>query len=256
MDIEQISVSKLIPYANNAKLHSEQQIKQIASSIIEFGFNNPVLVDSNNMIIAGHGRVLASELLGLAEIPCIRLKHLTEAQKKAYIIADNRLAEIGGGWDEALLKIEFESIQELGFSTDLGSIGLDFLNNPEDDGENEEGENPYTGKITSPIYEPKGDLPPLTELFDISRSNELMRKIEMSNAPDDIKEFLTAAASRHIVFNYEKIAEFYAHADKELQELMEDSALVIIDFEKAVELGFVKLTEELMQQQQEDENNV
>lgn len=108
--IEKVLTTSLIPYARNSKRHDDRQISMIASSIKEFGFNNPVLIDAENGIIAGHGRVLAAQRLDLPEVPCIRLGHLSEAQKRAYVIADNRLAEIGGGWDEEMLKIELADL--------------------------------------------------------------------------------------------------------------------------------------------------
>ncbi|MFC4669432.1 ParB/Srx family N-terminal domain-containing protein, partial [Seohaeicola nanhaiensis] len=101
----------LIPYANNARTHSETQVAQIPGSIREFGFNNPVLVDGENGIIAGHGRVLAARKLGLAEVPVIELRHLSEAQKRAYILADNRLAE-AAGWDRDLLALELGDLTD------------------------------------------------------------------------------------------------------------------------------------------------
>jgi len=110
MNVEQINTSELIPYARNAKLHSDSQVAAIAGSIKEFGFNNPVLIDKDNGIIAGHGRVLAAQKLKLETVPCIRLSHLTDIQKRAYILADNRLSEIGGGWNEELLQLELQSI--------------------------------------------------------------------------------------------------------------------------------------------------
>lgn len=114
--------SELIPYINNTRTHDEKQIKQIASSIKEFGFNNPILIDEKGEIIAGHGRLLASELLKLEEVPCIELKHLTKAQKKAYVIADNKIG-LNAGWNEELLKIELESLKELDFDLDI--LGFD-----------------------------------------------------------------------------------------------------------------------------------
>jgi ParB-like chromosome segregation protein Spo0J len=92
MQIEQIGIATLIPFAKNSRTHSDEQVAQIAASIREFGFTNPVLVDEANGIIAGHGRVLAARKLKLTEVPCIRLSHLTEAQKRAYVIADNKLS--------------------------------------------------------------------------------------------------------------------------------------------------------------------
>lgn len=118
MQIEVIETQKLIPYALNSRTHSDKQVAQIASSIKEFGFTNPVLIDKDNGIIAGHGRVMAAEKLGLTEVPCIRLEHLTEAQRKAYIIADNKLA-LGSGWNEEMLKVEIQALREMDFNLDL-----------------------------------------------------------------------------------------------------------------------------------------
>lgn len=116
------AVADLIPYARNARTHSEAQVAQIAGSIREFGFNNPVLVDGGNGIIAGHGRVEAARLLGLDTVPVIELAHLTEAQKRAYILADNKLAE-RAGWDADLLALELGDLADLGI--ELGDLGFD-----------------------------------------------------------------------------------------------------------------------------------
>lgn len=124
MKIEQIPIEKLIEYANNAKLHSDDQISKIAASIKEFGFNNPMLIDADNGIVAGHGRLLAAKKLEMKSVPCIRLSHLSEAQKKAYILADNRLAEIGGGWNEELLKLEIDFLKENDFDIDLTGFNI------------------------------------------------------------------------------------------------------------------------------------
>ena len=116
------SISELIPYVNNSRTHNELQIKQIAASIKEFGFTNPVLVDESNTIIAGHGRVLAADLLNIEKIPTIKLTDLSDAQKKAYVIADNKLG-LNSSWNEDLLKIELESLEELQF--DFSTLGFD-----------------------------------------------------------------------------------------------------------------------------------
>lgn len=123
MTIEHLATASLIPYARNAKKHDASQVAKLAGSIREFGFNNPVLIDADNGIIAGHGRVLAAQSLGLEKIPCIRLGHLTDTQRRAYILADNRLAEIGGGWDEEMLKLELADLREL--DTDFDLMGFD-----------------------------------------------------------------------------------------------------------------------------------
>jgi len=122
MQIEQVPVEKLIPYVNNSRTHSEEQVAQIAASIREFGFNNPVLIDKDDTIIAGHGRIQAARKLRLAEVPCVRLEHLTETQRKAYIIADNRLA-LNAGWNEELLTIELNDLLADGFALDI--LGFD-----------------------------------------------------------------------------------------------------------------------------------
>lgn len=136
--IEYVSTSSLTPYARNSRTHSPQQVKQIAASIKEFGFTNPVLIDEANGIIAGHGRVMAAEHLQLTEVPCIRLEYLTETQKRAYVIADNKLA-LNAGWDEEMLKLELDELHGteydlslLGFAdTELGTFEVDASELPE-----------------------------------------------------------------------------------------------------------------------------
>ncbi len=119
------SVDDLIPYVNNAKQHSDNQIDLLAGSIKEFGFNNPILIDGDNGIIAGHGRLLAAQKLGMTEVPVIELAHLTETQKKAYVLADNRLGEVGTNWDMELVNIELESLIEDEFDIDLTGFNFD-----------------------------------------------------------------------------------------------------------------------------------
>lgn len=116
--IEKISIDKLIPYANNARTHSDEQVAQIAASIREFGFNNPVLIAEDDTIIAGHGRVMAARKLNLSEVPCLRLSHLTETQRKAYILADNKLA-LNAGWENNLLSLELTELADSGFDITL-----------------------------------------------------------------------------------------------------------------------------------------
>src|SRR5271169_4943803 len=120
--IELWAIDKLIPWARNPRTHSDAQVAQIAASIAEFGFNNPILVDTKAGIIAGHGRLLAARKLGLKEVPVIVLDHLSEAQKRAYIIADNQLA-LNAGWNDELLRIELAALQQEDF--DLSLIGFE-----------------------------------------------------------------------------------------------------------------------------------
>ena len=120
----------LIPYVNNSRTHSEQQVQQVASSIKEFGFTNPILIDEDSGIIAGHGRLMAAQKLGLDEVPTITLEGLTESQRKAYVIADNKLA-LNSGWDDQLLKVELEALSDLDFNLDV--LGWDVLPDFKDD---------------------------------------------------------------------------------------------------------------------------
>jgi DNA modification methylase len=118
MQIETVAVDRLRPYAGNARTHSKKQIKQIARSIERFGFCNPVLVDDQEQIIAGHGRVVAAKLLGITDVPTVKLAHLSEADKRAYVLADNRLAE-KAGWDREVLAIELQALIDLDFEVEL-----------------------------------------------------------------------------------------------------------------------------------------
>ena len=119
--IKHLPVDSLVPYAQNARTHSDAQVAQLAASIEEFGFTNPVLIDAGGVIIAGHGRVMAALKLGMDKVPCIVLDHLSEAQKRAYVLADNKLA-LNAGWDDALLGVELIEVSDLG--VDLALTGF------------------------------------------------------------------------------------------------------------------------------------
>jgi len=133
--IEFVEVADLIPDARNSRTHSEAQIAAIAGSIAEFRWTSPILINGKNKILSGHARVLAARKLGIEKAPCVRLTHLTEAQERAYVIADNRLAEFGSGWDVEILKIEVDELKRLDF--DFKKIGwdepeLEIILNPKD----------------------------------------------------------------------------------------------------------------------------
>ena len=121
-EMQLIELSKLVPYVNNARTHSVEQINKLRSSLREFGFINPVIIDKDYGIIAGHGRVIAAREEGIEKVPCVLVDYLTEAQKKAYILADNRMA-LDAGWDEELLRVEIEALQ--GENFDVGLTGFD-----------------------------------------------------------------------------------------------------------------------------------
>ncbi len=233
MNIVYKNIKELKPYKKNAKKHNKEQVEQIANSIKEFGFTQPVIVDKNNCVVAGHGRILGAKKAGLKQVPTVCLEELTEEQTKAYRLVDNKLNE--SEWDNVLLAQELEELDK----EQMKLFGFDF-------GEYvEEEEKKYTMKTNIPQYEIKGDMPDITELVDTGKTNELLRKIKVSNLSEEEKRFLKLGAYRHLCFNYAKIAEYYVHADKEMQELMEDSALVIIDFEDAIANGYVEMSEQV-----------
>jgi site-specific DNA-methyltransferase (adenine-specific) len=158
VQIEQIGIATLIPFAKNSRTHSDAQVAQIAASIREFGFTNPVLIDEANGIIAGHGRVMAARKLKLTEVPCIRLAHLSDAQKRAYVIADNKLA-LNAGWDEAMLKLELADLKALDFDLDLTGFDTDEINALLA----EKG----TEGLTDPDDTPEPPVEPVTRLGDV-----------------------------------------------------------------------------------------
>ena len=254
-EYKKVSTDSLIPYIRNSRTHSDEQVAQIAASIKEFGFTNPILIDSEGGIIAGHGRVMAARKLGISEVPSITLDHLTDAQKRAYIIADNKLV-LNGGWNEDMLRIEFAELEDMGFDLELTGFSLDEIEDIDlgAPSERELDDSKYTTKIETPIYEMKGKEPEISELYNTDKTGDLTKRIMAADLPDDLRGFLLAAATRHTVFNYENIAEFYAHQDREVQEFMEQSALVIIDYNKAIEDGYVRLTKALMQLSGESDN--
>ena len=123
-EYKQVQVSELIPYARNSRTHSDEQVNKIASSIKEFGFLNPVITDGDKGIVAGHGRVMAAQRIGMEYVPTVEASHLTDAQKRAYVIADNRLA-LDAGWDDEMLRVEFSDLQADGFDLELTGFTLD-----------------------------------------------------------------------------------------------------------------------------------
>ena len=157
-NIENIKTNELIPYAGNTRAHSENQVAQVAASIKEFGFTNPILIDAANGIIAGHGRLMAAQKLGMDVVPCLRLDHLTDAQRRAYVIADNKLA-LNATWDEAALAGEIERLLEDGFDLDLTGFGedeiSDFLQDTESEGLTDKDEVP---DVADQVVSVQGDV--------------------------------------------------------------------------------------------------
>lgn len=157
-DFKLVSVDKLVPYQNNARTHSPEQINKLRSSLREFGFINPIIIDRDYGIIAGHGRLLAAKEEGLTEVPCVFADHLTEAQKKAYIIADNRMA-MDAGWDEELLRVEIEALQADAFDLTLTGFDEKELSKLFDDGNETEDDDFDVGEeLKKPVFSRAGDV--------------------------------------------------------------------------------------------------
>lgn len=236
--IEYIRVDELTPYEKNTRKHKDIDVDNIAKSIDRYGFNDPIGVYGERLIVvAGHGRLLAAKKIGMKYVPCIRLDHLTDEERREYAIAHNATAELSI-WDKDFLAEELESL-------DLSDFDFSFL-------DDEKKENPYTAKIKIPQYEVQGEQPILDDLYDTDKTDDLIAEIEFSGVSEAEKKFLLEAAKRHTVFNYKMIAEYYAHASYEMQQLMERSALVIIDYKDAIANGYVRLSERL--QRLRDEN--
>ena len=157
-EMQLVPITKLVPYVNNARTHSPEQINKLRSSLREFGFINPVIIDRDYGVIAGHGRILAAKEEGISEVPCVFADHLTEAQKKAYIIADNRMA-LDAGWDEELLRVEIESLQAADFDPLLTGFDEKELSKLFDDGiEAKEDDFDVDAELQKPTFTKSGDI--------------------------------------------------------------------------------------------------
>jgi hypothetical protein len=215
-----VSISNLKPNLTNPRIIKKNKFKKLVQSIKDFPEMlelRPIVVDEDMVILGGNMRYKACVEAGLKEVPIKIAKGLTEEQKQEFIIKDN----VGfGEWD-------WDIIANTWNHTDLENWAMDLPVYTSDK---------YTQNIKPEIY----------QLFDEEKTKELIEEIKKSNIKQEEKEFLIKAANRHTVFNYENIAEFYVHSNKEVQELMEKSALVLIDLKKAIENGFVELTKYLI----------
>ena len=238
VQIEYLKLEELKEYANNPRDNNAKAIEAVATSITEFGFRSPILIDENNEIIAGHTRRLAAEKLGIAEVPTIRVEGLTEEQIIAYRIADNKTNELSN-WDDTKLRAELEKID----AVPMDKFGVTLIEELEQ--MEKERKERYTRKVDIPQYEIQGDKPEMYDLVDKMKYNELMAEIEELAVTDEEKAFLKLSATRHLAFNYTNVAEYYAHASAEMQRAMEKHALVIIDFDDALKYGYVKLTKSI-----------
>lgn len=212
IEIVMRDIGELTPYENNPR-NNDMAVDAVAASIQKFGFKNPVIIDKDGVIVAGHTRYKAAQNLGITDIPCISADDLSDEQIKAFRLADNKTAELAE-WDEDLLGKEMQ-------------------------------DDKYTLKVKIPQYEITGECPEISDMLDSSKADELIQEVEAADIPEEIREFLIQAARRHNVFNYRNIAEYYAHAEPEVQKLFEKSALVIIDVNDAIANGYVQLASDI-----------
>lgn len=259
---QQIKLDKLTPDNLNANKGTEYGGHLIEKSLRSLGAGRSILLDKNNKIIAGNKTVENAAAIGLENVIIVettgdqivavkRMDIDIDSQRgRELAIADNATSKANLSWDmDVIQEIEAQwSITPEDWGIRTEGISVDFGEDSKDGEEN----NPYTNKIKAPVYEPTGEIPRIEELCDEAKADELVRKIMSADINAACKRFLSLAAKRHLVFNYEKIAEFYAHADKNVQVLMEDSALIIIDFDKAIEKGYVKLSQSISCQYDKD----
>lgn len=262
MEIENVEVESLEFDLENARLHPEKNRKMLRESLNQFGQRKPIVVTQDDVVVAGNGTLLAAVELGWQTIDIVRVpEDWTADQIRAFAIADNRASDLSM-FDMEVLRDQLNELEADDY--DLSSLGFDEeslleLGDIADNATLErlagriDGEQ-YTPKITVPHYEIIGEKPKLDELYDDTRAKELQQAIEIADIPRDVADFLRLATMRHVVFNYRKIAEYYPHASKEIQQLMEESALVIVDADDAIRLGFVKFSQSIDELIAEQEN--
>ena len=238
-----VPVKELKAHPQNRNKHPQEQIERLAKILEYQGWRYPIKVSKRSgFITSGHGRLEAAKHLGLKEVPVSFQDYADESMEYADLQADNAIAS----WSELDLSAINADIGDLGPDFDIDLLGIEnFVIEPADKVQDDD---LYTMKVESPVYEPKGEKPKTSELYDLEKTMKLLSEIKGKDLKEDVRMFLEFAAYRHVVFNYEKIAEFYAHANKETQDLMERSALVIIDFNKAIENGFVALSTKIAEQ--------
>lgn len=250
-----VPIDQLSEFPNNYNEHGDQQLELLGKIITEQGWRNPVVVSKrSNYVIRGHGRIDAARRIGLTEVPVDYQDYDSDVQEKLDLVADNQIAKLADPnhavLSELLLELDANNVDMDLSGFDHNAL-VDYMLPvmPTD------AESPYSNKTVAPIYEAKeAEAPPVNQMFDDIKVNHLLDKISKTELEPEIREFLTLASYRHAKFDFGKIAEFYCHADPSVQQLMQDSALVIIDFDKAIEENYVTLRSELIEQYS-DEND-
>lgn len=247
LEVERVATDELVEYKNNAKLHPNEQVDQIVESILEFGFNSPILCWHNEEgepeIVSGHGRLLAARKLDMKELPVIFLDHLTPKQRQAYIIVDNKLT-MNSDFDYDMLAAELEELSDDFDMQDFGfaPIELDDIDN-EDLLDDDVADTPNIGKV---IYEPKNTDHHVDELYYLDRPDldELIAGIEN----DELRKMFEIRKQWFAEFNFAKVADYYAfQATPQEQRVFEALGMVLLDRDQLIENGFAKIVGEALE---------
>ena len=234
MNSTEVNLSEIKSNPNNPRIIKDDKFHKLVESIKTFPRMleiRPIVVNKDMIVLGGNMRLKACKEAGIKKVHVIFADDLTEEQQREFIIKDN----VGfGEWDWAMLANEWDY-------KELDDWGLTLPNFDDDNNKNDK----YTTKTDLFQYEPKGEKPKLNILYNDEKLKELILNIEKSSVSEDEKNLLKMASYRHVSFDFEKIAEYYCHANKEMQELIEQNALVIIDINDAISNGFVEMTKEL-----------
>ena len=241
---ERWPLDKLIPYENNPRINDDA-VADVIESIRQTADLDPIEVDENGVILSGHTRLKAYKKLKFTETDVMVYEGLTDEQKRKYRLLANKTNE-KSGWDiekldEKLANLDFGGYD---FGFDIGGLG------------DEDVDDKYTMRVNIPQYQPVGDQPNFADMLDSEKTDTLIKHIqEADGISDEERAFLIQAASRHNVFNYRNIAEYYCHASPKMQSLMEESALVIIDVDNAIANGYARLSDDIVAMIDEDDDN-
>ena len=250
-EMQLVPIGKLVPYVNNARTHSPEQINKLRSSFREFGFINPVIIDRDFGVIAGHGRILAAKKEGITEVPCVFADHLTEAQKKAYIIADNRMA-MDAGWDEELLRVEIEALQAEAFDLSLTGFDEKELSDLfQDDADVQEDDFDVDAELEKPTFSKSGDVWTLgrhrlvcgdsmkAETFDTLMQGRKANLV-VTDPPYNVNYEGTAGKIKNDNLADEKFYQFLFDAFSNIEKVMADEASIYVFHADTEGLNFRK----------------
>lgn len=246
-----VPIKDLTPDPANVRTHDDKNLDAIKRSLSSFGQRKPIVCakanDGSLVVIAGNGTLEAAKALGWDKITIAQVPDDWDADKaRAYAIADNRTAELAD-WNQVALSNALIELDAVGW--DLKDLGFESVNPAE--GSPSEGD-AYTSAINVPQYEIVGERPAVSELFDQTRTKQLQAQIKAAKIDPEIADFLNLAAQRHTIINYRKVAEFYPHAPAEVQQLIEESALIIVDMNNAIRNGYANFMDRIDSLEEQD----